>query len=648
MNEYLSLDKRVHLKPYTPREPLPYELATDDDIMQNIGGTLVIDTETYINYFLILMKDIKTDKVIKFETTAERAFNNKKMSWIMHHYRTVSFNGLKYDLPLIWFAYIYENNEAIKKLSDEIIFNNTWPKQLEKDHNFTIWPTQHIDLIEVCPLRGSLKLYGARLHAERIQDLPFDVNQPLDDTEVPIVADYCLSDLNATKLLFNNLTEQLQLRADLSIQYRQDLMSKSDAQIAEAVISSELKRLTGKWPSKPKIDGEYSFAYRPPPFIQFLTPALKTVLEKVCAIKYSLMDTGRLNKSAVDELKIQIGKNVYRMGSGGLHSSEKNVAVKADDQHRLFDRDVASYYPAIVLNCKLYPEHLGENFLRVYQTIVDRRIAAKKAKNIAISECLKICINGTFGKTGSPYSVLYAPSMMVQITVTGQLALLMLIEKLELSNIPVASANTDGILIYCPIEKEAEYRSIISMWEQLTGFITEETEYGAIYSRDVNAYIAIKKGSNEIKGKNLYYDPWRGKTARDGYWRFQKNPNTQICVEAVERFIIDQIPLEQTIKECKDITKFVAVKNVTGGAHKDGEYLGRVIRWYYATNITGTINYISSGNKVPDTESAKPCMDLPRQFPEDINYEWYCLKCIEMLYDMSYIERSKQLQFFSE
>ncbi len=647
MNEFIPLGKRITLKPYKARKPIPFEYATDAEVMANTADTLIIDTETYRNYFLLLMKNIKTGKIIKFEVKQpEIQLNERKLSWILHSYRTIGFNSIKYDMPLIWFAHLWQDNTAIKKLSDEIIFQNIWPKQLEKDHNFKIWPTPHIDLIEVCPLRGSLKLYGARLHAQRIQDLPFNVNQPLENWQFPIVENYCLSDLNSTELLFNNLTEQLQLRTDLSSEYRQDLMSKSDAQIAEAVISSELKRLTGKWPSKPKIDGELFFNYQPPAFIQFLTPVLQKILDKVCAIKYSLMDNGRLNKSAIDELKVQIGASIYRMGSGGLHSSEKNVAIRSTNEYKLFDRDVASYYPAIVLNCGLYPSHLGNSFLQVYQTIVERRIAAKKAKNIAISECLKICINGTFGKTGSPYSVLYAPEMMIQITVTGQLALLMLIEKLELCAIPVVSANTDGILIHCPQSKEAEYRSIVSLWEQITGFVTEETEYDAIFSRDVNAYIAIKKGGKDIKGKNLYYDPWRGKTARDGYWRFQKNPVTQICIRAIERFIVDQIPLEKTIKESKDITEFVAVKNVTGGAHKDREYLGKVVRWYMAKNIIGTIDYISSGNKVPDTDGAKPLMDLPEQFPDDINYDWYIEKSIEMLYDIGYMKRQEQIAFW--
>ena len=44
------------------------------------------------------------------------------------------------------------------------------------------------------------------------------------------------------------------------------------------------------------------------------------------------------------------------------------------------------------------------------------------------SDTLKICVNGSFGKLGSKFSFLYAPELLIQTTMTGQLALLMLIE----------------------------------------------------------------------------------------------------------------------------------------------------------------------------------------------------------------------------
>lgn len=635
----LSLDKKVTLLPYQPRPFIKYESMTNDEIYTG-SGDLVFDSECYPNYFLAAFRHCITGKVIKMVPP----FNPRQLSFILHRYRCIGFNSIKYDIPLLWAAYKNQDTKWLKEVSNALV-DGTWYQEVCKEYGIQIFKTNHLDLIEVCPLRGSLKLYGARLHTKRIQELPYHHMKQLTDYEKEVVADYCInSDLPATAILFSELKEQLDLRENLSREYQIDVMSKSDAQIAESVIGTELKKITGKWPAKPKkFDNE--FKYSCPHFISFQTPQLQHTLKTVMAANLSVYETGVLNRSELDKISVTVGENVYRLGSGGLHSSEKNISAQSNEQYQLYDIDVASYYPAIVLALGLYPEHIGPDFLNVYKSIVERRLYAKKNKNIAISECLKITINGTFGKTGSPYSILYAPQMMIQITLTGQLSLLMLIEALELEQIPIYSANTDGIVIKCPRDKKDLMNEIVTKWEKTTGFQTEETKYKAIYSRDVNCYIAIKN-DGEAKGKNLYYDPWRGKTAKDLYWRFQKNPVAQICIEAIENEIISNIPIQKTIRECKDLTKFVAVRNVKGGAHWQQQYLGKVIRYYWAKNVIGGFHYIESNNLVPDTEGALPLMDLPDELPTDINYEWYIARTREMLMDMDYIKRPRQLRFF--
>lgn len=636
----ISADKSVKLLPYRPRKPIPFTTMSDEEITAGAGGILIFDSECFKNYFLIAFKDTKTKKIILFIPP----FNQFKLSWIMHNYTCVGFNSLKYDLPLLWLSYKTQDTKTLKEASNALI-NGMWYKELQKEFDFTIHPTAHIDLIEVAPLRGSLKLYGARLHAKRIQDVPWGGNNSLEDWQIPVTQDYCINDLDTTELLFDNLTEQLKLRTDLSREYRQDLMSKSDAQIAEAVIGSELMRLKGKYPSKPKIESEAIHKFNVPENMFFQTEYMQEILKTIAAADFGINENGRLESpKEIQNLKINIGNSIYRMGIGGLHSSEESRAVKANDCE-LVDVDVASYYPAIVIQNKLFPKHLSEDFLTVYKGLVDRRLEAKKLKNIAVSENLKVTINGTFGKTGSPFSILYAPEMTIQITVGGQLYLLMLIERLELVGIPVVSANTDGILIKCPINKKDEMQRIVKEWETTTGFITDETNYKAVFSRDVNAYLAIKE-NGEVKGKNILYDPWNGKSAKDRYWRFQKNPNAQICVEAIENLIVRYIPIEKTIRECTDMKKFVSVKNVKGGAHRNGEYLGKVVRWYMAKDEQGTINYILNGNKVPDTEGAVALMDLPDELPTNINFDWYIQRANEMLQDIGYYAKSKQIVFF--
>lgn len=645
MDELLTIKpKQVQLLPYVPRPIKEVNYITDQELINNIGQTLFIDVELYPNYFEIGFKG--WGKYLALELP----FNPQKLSWIMHNYCTVGFNSIKYDLNVLWASFARQDLEWLKKISDALIIEQRWPKQAQIDFGFKVFPTQHVDIIEVCPLRGSLKLYGARLHSPRIQELPYSPHQNLSEEQKIIVKHYNFNDLDVTELAFNNLKEQLALRSNLSAQYNSDLMSKSDAQIAESVIGNELKAITGYWPKKPTLDGELTFNFKTPPNLFFQTSNLQNVLKRVEGIKFSIYgDTGRLERSEMNDIRVTIGNSVYRMGSGGLHSSEECRAIQSGKDYIIKDIDVESFYPAIVINQKLYPKHLGPAFTQVYSGIRDRRVDAKRNKRIAESENLKVTINGTFGKTGSPYSFLYAPEMTIQITVGGQLYLLMLIEMLKLNDIPIASANTDGIVALCPHDKTELLGQLIKQWENITDFKTEETIYESIYSRDVNAYLAVKKKEKgyEFKGKNDYYDPWRPQNAKDAYWRFQKNPTHQICVEAIEKLISEGTPPETTIKACQDITKFVCVKNVKGGAHKDGEYLGKVIRWYYAVDIVGTINYILSNNKVPESDGAKPCMDLPDVLPTDIDYQWYINKTREMLEDCGYLKKVRQIAFFS-
>jgi hypothetical protein len=608
--------------------------------------TLITDVETFENYFLVSFKCVDTGKIFYLEESPDSDLNKYLLSSIMMRNRTVGFNSIGYDIPMIWAAYFNPNTTFLKTISDALILEGVWPKELAKNHGFVIHQTRHVDLIEVCPLKGSLKTYGARLHAKHLQDLPFDPHQLLTAQEAATVREYNFNDLDLTLLVWNNLKEQIDLRTKLSEEYKTDLMSKSDAQIAEAVIGSEIKKITSKYPSKPTIDDSTIYSYKPPSYLRFQTPLLEYVFNVVCNAKYTLEYGVVKVPNEVKELNIHINKSTYRLGNGGLHSSEKNECYVADDSFILVDNDVASYYPMIILNNNLCPQHLGQNFLDVYRSLVERRLAAKKAKQNAIADSLKIVINGSFGKLGSPYSILYSPDLLIQVTVTGQLSLLMLIESLELVGIPIISANTDGIVAKCPVELYDKMREVIQDWENVTNFQTEETRYKAVYSRDVNAYLALKDDGS-FKGKNAYFDPWSG-GSKEAIFRFHKNPQTTICIEAAKQYIKTKKPVAETIREATDITTFITARKVDGGATKDGVYLGKVIRWYYALNEFGTINYQKSGNKVPDTDGAKPIMTLTDTLPDDINYFWYEMRANELLKELQVTNRKSKIVSFFE
>lgn len=659
------------------------------------------DVESYPNYFLCGFQDVVSRKVVQFELAeidgvVVQSFNRPKMQWIVDSFCQVGFNSLSYDETIITLALAGCTPAQMWEATKLLIVDEMRPSDVLRRFKVKRMQFDHIDLIEVAPLRASLKIYGGRLHTKKMQDLPFVPGTVLNLNQMCIVKFYNVNDLGNTSDLHDSLKEQLSLRYSLSNEYKIDLRSKSDAQIAEAVLGNEIEALNGARAYKPSIDIGTVYRYNVPSFLKYQTPLMRWVLATVASAAFVVGESGAVGMPPeLAALKINIGGSTYQMGIGGLHSTESSAVHVEDADNILKDVDVESYYPRIILNQGLYPRHLGPNFLRVYDMIVQRRIAAKHAGDKVTADSLKITINGSFGKLGSKWSILYAPDLLIQVTISGQLSLLMLIERLELCGIPVVSANTDGIVIKCPRNKQELCDYVVKCWEQECGYKTEETRYAALYSRDVNNYVAVKKKFDKVN--KVWLDEVDGAKTKGAFapTGLQKNPTNYVCVQAVVNLLTKRKPIYETIKECTDITKFVSVRTVSGGAVKVYEYeappvhntkeelirlagwhevvegfwatrfsanmgevttdqayeyakvalskpkriefLGKSIRWYYAKGAGGELVYAKNGNKVPKSDGAKPLMQLPEQFPEDIDYDWYIKETETMLGTLGYL-----------
>lgn len=689
--------------------------------------TLIHDIEIFENYCLIGFMDIQTGEVWSWEFEEPLSVEDRNaIRRLVMKNLVISFNGRGFDLLILFAALKGFAAKALKRLANEIIVgkrgkNGDFVQQkawdIERDWEIEIpKKLDHIDLIEVAPGKASLKIYNGRIHGKRMQDLPIDPEAILTNAQKDEVYRYWKNDLQATKDLYLSLSEQIALRTELSREYGMDLRSKSDAQVAEAVIKKRVEQITGTAPKKPDLANIKPFKYRAPDYIRFENEHLNDLLDTIEAWEFKLSYSGKvqmpdflsdaeitfeqmgetighLNEDEEDnrEGALRLGTSVYRMGIGGLHSSEKRAVHHSDDEYVLIDADVASYYPNIILTLGLYPETMGKVFLKVYRGIVDRRLAAKaKQKELekeiktlegqmaqenrpselmrervaelkaeahqqkVANEGGKIMINGSFGKLGSRWSALFSPNLLITVTLTGQLALLMLIEWMELAGISVVSGNTDGIVIKCPRDRMDEMKAIIKRWEKETGFEMETAEYTAIYSRDVNSYIAVKTDGSAKR---------KGAFAKSGLEE-KKNPTTDICSEAVAEFLSKGTPLSKTIRECRDVRKFVTVRTVKGGAiwnvkeveferigkrgqklkpgirfdASEAQYLGKAIRWIQSTCGNGAIHYKDSLNRVPKSEGARPLMELPNEFPEDVDFAWYVRSARSMLEDLGYYE----------
>jgi len=573
---------------------------------------IALDCEVYPNYFLVSFKRVHDGKTISVEARGKDAkLSNEQIASLKSKLKktTFGFNSINYDLPILAAALKGLSCERIHQVSDAIIEQRLRSWQTMRQFELQDFERDHFDLMEPSPgVMISLKLYGARMHSKHLQDLPIEPGTVLTEQQMDEIKTYCENDLDTTIELYHVVADRIQLRLDMSVD-----PSKSDAQMAEAIIKSVLK---GN-PKAPKLHSMTTYRYEMPRNIQFETTELDDLYWDIKNQDFGLDKKGSISlPKEIRDTKIKLGQSTYQLGIGGLHSTEKRQAAVPTEGQILVDRDVESYYPNIILNNALYPSHLGMQFLKKYASILYQRIDAKHRGDKTTADGLKIAVNGTFGKLGSKYSFLYSPDLLLQVTLTGQLTLLMLIERLELAGISVVSANTDGFVSLIDKADYKKYDDICFDWELDTGYKLEETRYKALYSRDVNNYLAITEDG--AKGKGIF--------TKAG---LMKNPQMQICAEAVEAYLIRGTPIEDTIRGCTDQTKFLTVRSVTGGALWRGEYLGRVVRWIWSADGEKIV-YKKNGNKVATSDGARPIMTLG-EFPLDIDYERYIQNAKDIL-----------------
>lgn len=624
------------------------QFMTDAEIMNasRAKERLIWDAEFYPNYALIGFQHEKSKKIIKHVSTPLHPFNDMaRLEWILRNFTLVGFNDTYFDIPMAIAALAGFNTEQMMDCVKDLIHGREGERggmplrDFYKVHDLKAQFFDHIDLRELTPLGPSLKVCAGRLHTPLMQDLPFVPETWLTDDQITVLDWYWENDLNNTRFLYEKHIKEnaLPLRELLTAEYKTDVRSKSDPQIAEAVIRSEIKRLTKiKYFEKADVNVMRKFKYRAPDYVKFKTPMMQQTLQFIEGqVFMTALGGGVIEPEGMQDLVITIGDSSYTMGIGGLHSKEKRVAHHSDDDWEITDNDVTSYYPSLILQQGMFPPNIGPVFLKVFKRIYDRRVAAKRDGDKNTSETLKIVLNGTFGKTGERggHSIVYYPEMMIQVTLSGQLALLLLIEWLELAGIKVISANTDGIMIKCPRHKIELKARIIKQWEELTGLGLESVGYKSVYSRDVNNYIAVydepKKGD----------DGFRYAKAIGAYrktldvYPIKWNPTCDVVNEAVITFLATGVSIEETIRACSDVRKFIEVRRVAGGTCKNGEYFGKVIRWYYAQGVTDEIINAKNGHSVPRSKGGKPCMMLPNGIPDDIDFEYYIQRAYDVLDD---------------
>ena len=632
--------------------------------------TLTFDIETYPNYTLFALQNIETKELYIFEIRgADERLSDKNITnlhKLLTENKIITFNGIKFDEPITAIA-IYKKSSAFElfKSVQSIIVDKLSYYKLYHAKQLKPFIKNHIDVMDVAMGVASLKLYGARLGVKKLQDLPYEIDTYLTKEQMQNVCDYCINDLNITQTLYEELLDDIDLRYDLSNKYDLNLMSDNGARIAEKILIKSCN-YKGEAPNPPT-----HIYYTPPKYIKFKTDKLKSIFNYITNHKFLLNSTGNIELPAkLKQEKIEIDGITYQMGIGGVHASVSNTSIYADKKNTILDIDYKALYPSLMIQNNFIPQHLGKKFMKVYKGMYDERIAVKESmKNVEYGsdaykkldthqKGLKLVNNSSFGKLGLKYSKMYDPKALLHITLTGQLTLMMVVEKLHLKGFKVFYANTDGITLKVRNKDVKKVQDITRKFDKKTGLEMEYDEFRSCHIRDVNNFINITK-EGKVKSKGVYAPP-----------SLNKNSQVPIVYEAVRLFLQNGTSVQKTISECKDVNSFCSSRTVKGGAmygynipelypagwedklnskrgltkkiiaerekmeaswvKDNGLYLGKVVRWYYSTNGR-SIHYKSNGNKVPTTDGCKPMMELSDKLPKDLDISWYVTEAYKIL-----------------
>jgi hypothetical protein len=347
----------------------------------------ICDTEAYIDYWSIAFERLRDNKIVLLEMYQGCPLDRERLALILRNHRLIGFNFAKYDVPMILLALKPgTTNLMLKRASDEIITQNlTIWKALERfDIDIPEW-LDYIDLMEVspgAPQRLSLKHTGARLHTHTVQELPITPDSMIGPIQRDALRSYVRNDLRVTKDLYREIRPAIEMREKLSVRYGMDLRSKSDAQMAEAILKKDVEATLGRRIYRPEVV-EKTFRYKPPEWVQFSTPTLKALLDEIVDTDFPVDDGGIARiPTNIEGRTVTVGEMTYKLGIGGLHSQEESVTHFADEETTLEDNDVTSMYPNIIRTIGLVPPAMGEAFKVVYYNMLDERVAAKKRAKV--------------------------------------------------------------------------------------------------------------------------------------------------------------------------------------------------------------------------------------------------------------------------
>lgn len=533
--------------------------------------TWIYDIETLSNCFTYTALDKDSDELIQFVIWKNQ---NDIIPFLQHLTSCrgmIGFNNINFDYPVI--HYVIQEREKLAQMDGDKIAKLIYKKAqsivsqeysaIKEDE--VIIP--QLDLFRIWHYDNkarmtSLKKLEIALNFPNVQDMPYSHEHKITkESEVREILDYNLNDVEATKLFYTKTIDKLELRKGLMKKYGLNCLNYPDSKIGEQLMLKLYCQATNQSEEVVKRKRTHRTIFKfidcIPPYIKFSTPEFNELLNYLKGIEVT-----ELKESF--KYSFEYKGFVFDLGTGGIHGCIKPGVYQSTDNRIIVDADAVSLYPRLAITLNLYPEHLGEEFASIYENgIVKPRLEAKKAGDKVMADGFKLSANSVYGKSNSEYSFLYDPLYTLKTTLAGQLALCMLSEMLmtRVPNLTMLQINTDGLTVSIPHEHKRLYWEICQEWEAQTKLVLEYVAYSQMIIRDVNNYIAVAQKTGKVKYKGTFKP--NHEMIKDG--EYHKSLSQGIVSLAVADYFLKGIPVEQTIKENKDIYLFCKTFNATHG-----------------------------------------------------------------------------------
>lgn len=472
---------------------------------------VLYDYEVFRHDTLLGATIIDTDNVYTVQTWD---LNEQKSFYDEHHNSIwIGHNNAGYDNFILQDVVNNKVEEQIFKTSKEIID--------EHKRKYLDIPLIYYDLMSNHQV--SLKTVECTIGKNiSLSEVDFNLDRKLTPEEKLKTEAYNRDDLSQTFDDFNFIKGEFLLRVDVIKEFGLpwSALHVTGTQLAEMVLHAETTPGIENW-------------YVAPP----MYPQLQVKNQEV--LDFYKSEGFRNGK----RIKVKLCGVEHTIGSGGIHAAKSKYHAKS-----ALYFDVSGYYNLVMINYNLLPRSIPAEYREFYKQMYEQQLLFKKTAPEK-RWTYKTILLSVFGAMTNPYCKFYDPNHGTLVTMTGEMFLVDLLEKLE-GKVDLVQSNTDGIIAApLPGVTKEELLVIIDEWQNRTGFVLHLDEIYDIHQRDVNCYMYRNgKGEIQVLGEALrYYNLWENPFAKCVY-QAKEPPIFHYCI--VDCFMNNILP-EETIEKYK-------------------------------------------------------------------------------------------------